>query len=125
MIGGKVLDPSALAEYVHGSIAMDSWLDTARKRGVVLFLPDLALAEVVAVYPDADLTEVLGNPQVIHGDLNPADAVQVARLLRESRVFDATAGHVVLVARQRRWSVLTADPGRVLRVAPDLDVDEL
>lgn len=85
MIGGKVLDPSALAEYVQGSIATDAWLATARATG----------------------------------------APKVAKPLAESGAWDGTAGHVVLVARQRGWPVLTADPDRLRRIAPDVDVDEL
>jgi hypothetical protein len=32
---------------------------------------------------------------------------------------------VILVARRRGWPVLTTDPGRLQRIAPDLDVDLL
>jgi hypothetical protein len=127
VIGGKVLDPSALAAYIQGSIGMAAWLATAKLTGLVLYLPALALIEARAVFPDraSTLNRMLGEAQVVHQELDPADAPKVATLLAQARVFDATAGHVVLVARQRGWSVLTAHPGRVLRVAPDLDVDEL
>jgi hypothetical protein len=47
----------------------------------------------------------------------------VIRLLDESRAWDGVAGHVILVARQRGWPVLTTDPDRLRRIAPDLDVD--
>ena len=46
MIGGKVVDPSALAAYVRGSIAMDAWMAVAAQMGMVLYLPALAVAEV-------------------------------------------------------------------------------
>jgi hypothetical protein len=49
----------------------------------------------------------------------------VARLLVEAKAWDGTAGHVILVARQRGWPVLTTDPDRLRRIAPDLDVDLL
>lgn len=50
MIGGKVLDPSALVAYVQGSIAMDAWLVAATKAGIALYIPALAVREVHAVY---------------------------------------------------------------------------
>lgn len=103
MIGGKILDPSALASYVQGSLAMDAWLVVAAQTGIVLYLPTLALAEVRAVYPDAEphLAELLDHPWVIQGELSHLEAQEVARLLAASRAWDGTAGHVVFIARQR------------------------
>ena len=46
MIGGKVVDPSALVAYVRGSLAMDSWLAVAKELGIVLYVPALAVIEV-------------------------------------------------------------------------------
>lgn len=127
MIGGKILDPSALAEFAQGSIAMEAWLATARATGVVLYLPALVLSEVRAVYPGSHgrLDRILRDSQVVYRELSVDDAPKVAKLLAESGAWDGTAGHVVLVARQRGWPVLSADPGRLRRIAPDLDVDLL
>lgn len=103
MIGGKVADPSALAAYVRGSVAMDAWLAVAAQVGIVLYLPALAVAEVRAVHPDAepDLIRFREHPSVIHAELTRTEAPKVAQLLAESGAWDGTAGHVVLVARQR------------------------
>ena len=127
MIGGKVLDPSVLAEFVEGSIAMEAWLDVAATQGVVFFVPSLAVGEVRAVYPDrsAHLRRLVDHSQVVVRELTHAEAPVVAKLLADARCFDAAAGHVILVARQRGWPVLTADPGRLQRIAPDLDLDLL
>ena len=65
------------------------------------------------------------DPAVYRAELSRADAPKVARLLVEAKAWDGTAGHVILVARQRGWPVLTADPDRLRRIAPDLDVDLL
>lgn len=83
--------------------------------GIVLYLPTLALAEVRAVRPDAgaELAEVLGYSMVVLGELDAANARQVDQMLTSADVFDATAGHVVHIARQRRWPALSADPGRL------------
>lgn len=127
MIGGKVVDPSALAAYVQGNMAIDAWLAVAKELGIVLYVPALAVAEAHAVFPAAEslLTRLLDHPSVIHAHLSREDAPVVARVLAESRAWDGTAGHVILTARQRGWPVLTIDPDRLLRIAPDLDVDRL
>ena len=127
MIGGKVVDPSALAAHVGGSFAMATWLAVAKELSIVLYVPALAMVEVRAVYPDADavLSRLLAHPSVIHTDLSRAQAREVARLLAQSGAWDGTAGHIILVARGRGWPVLTADPGRLQRIAPDLDLELL
>ena len=52
MIGGKVLDASALAALVGGRISAVAWFATADVTGIVLYLPTLALTEVRAVRPE-------------------------------------------------------------------------
>jgi predicted nucleic acid-binding protein len=127
VIGGKVLDASFVAALVRGSLAAGAWLDTARLAGLALYLPTLALTEVRAVCPDAggELAELLGHPGVVLGELDAAAAAQVEQLLTEAGVFDALAGHIAHVARTRGWPVVTADPGRLRRIAPDLEFDLL
>lgn len=127
MIGGKVLDASALAALVRGHLAAIAWVATARQVGIALYVPSLALGEVRAVLPDAgpQLAELLGHPSVIVGELTADDAAAVAELLEQAQVWDGLAGHAVHIATMRRWPVLTADPGRLLRVAPDTDIDAL
>lgn len=127
MIGGKVIDPSALVAHLRGSFAMASWLATARDRGLVLVIPLMALAEVQFVYPRsaARLDLLLGFPWVVELGLASPDTDRIDRLLAETNAWDGTAGHVILIARQRGWPVLTTDPDRILRIAPDLDTERL
>ncbi|MGH4019288.1 MAG: hypothetical protein ACRDT0_08645 [Pseudonocardiaceae bacterium] len=90
-------------------------------------MPTLALTEVRAIRPDSGplLADFLGHPSVVLGELDAVAAGQVDRLLGEAEVFDALAGHVVHIARLRGWPALTADPGRLHRVDPTLEVDLL
>lgn len=127
MIGGKVLDASALAALVRGRLSAVAWFATAKTTGLTLYLPTLALAEVRAVRPDAvpQLAEVLGHPSVVIGELDAVAAEQVDKLLAEADVFDGCAGHIVHIARTRGWPTLTADPGRLHRVDPALELDLL
>ena len=127
MIGGKVLDASALAALARRRPAALAWFDTARLVGIALYLPTLALAEVRAVRPDAAplLADLLSHPSVVLGEIDAATAYQVDQLLLAADVFDALAGHVVYVARQRGWPALSADPDRLRRINASLEVDFL
>ncbi|MFN2497441.1 MAG: hypothetical protein ABR608_16310 [Pseudonocardiaceae bacterium] len=127
MIGGKVLDASALAAFVRGRVSAAAWFATARALSLPLYLPALALAEVRAVLPSAgsELAEVLGHPSVVVGELDAATARQVDQLLLEADIFDGCAGHVVQVARVRGWPALSADPGRLHRADSDIAVELL
>jgi predicted nucleic acid-binding protein len=127
VVGGKVVDASALAALVRGRLSALAWFATVKITGLTLYLPALALAEVRAVRPDAgsQLAEALGHPSVVLGDLDAADAREVDQLLLAADVFDGCAGHVVHVARMRGWPAISADPGRLRRIDPDLSIDLL
>jgi hypothetical protein len=125
VIGGKVVDASALAALVRGRMSAMAWFDTAWALSLPLHLPTLALAEVRAVRPDAvpGLADVLGHPSVVLGEL---DATAANQLLLTADIVDACAGHVVHVTRRTRsWPALTADPGRLRRVDPAVQLDLL
>lgn len=124
MIGGKVLDASALAALVRGYQSMVAWISVAKSTGIVFYVPSLALTEVRAVRPDAGpaLAELLGHSVVVLGELDAATANAVDRLLDEAGMFDALAGHVIQVARGRGWPTLSSDPGRLHRIDPDLEI---
>ena len=89
MIGGKVLDPSALAAQAQGSIGMETWLAVTVPTGLVLYLPAVAAAEAQAVYPDNErLSRLLRHPSVLRAELSRTDASKVARLLAEAKAWD-------------------------------------
>ena len=90
-------------------------------------MPTLALAEVRAVLPDAAplLADLLSHPSVVLGEIDAATAYQVDQLLITADVFDALAAHVVYVARQRGWPALSADPGRLLRINTEIEINLL
>jgi hypothetical protein len=125
MIGGKVLDPGAVAAYASGSITMVSWLTVADSLGIVMYVPALALTEVETVRPLARplLASLVGQSMVVRGKLTTAAAISVDQMLARTGTWDATAGHVVHTSNERGWTVLSGDPGRLRRVDPGVDVD--
>ncbi|MGI9062322.1 MAG: hypothetical protein ACR2FQ_00670 [Pseudonocardiaceae bacterium] len=120
MIGGKVIDSSFVAALARGSFAAAAWLDAARTLNLRLYLPSLALTEVRVVRPDAgpELAELLAHPSIVLGELDAGVAERVDQLLVSAQMFDALAGQVVLIARQRRCPVGGGDllqaAGRVI-----------
>jgi hypothetical protein len=73
VIGGKVLDASALAALARRRHSALVWFDIAPTLGLTLYLPSLALTEVRAIRPDAAalLADLLTHPSVIVGDSTP------------------------------------------------------
>lgn len=127
MIGGKVLDPSALAALARGNLAAATWLTVAGQLGIVLYVPSQALTEVVSVRPDAGplLADLLAHPSVVRGDLDVPAGHQVEQRMQAAGdgIYDGTAGHVVHVAQTRGWPVLTTDPQRLHRIEPHTVVE--
>lgn len=121
---GQVLDPSGLDAVLDTSQYASHWLITAREASTPIVVPALALAEVRALRPHllGELYELLEHPSIVRRDLDPATGLAVADMLRQAGVFDVAAGHVVVLARERGWPVITADAGRLRRIDPDIGV---
>lgn len=58
-------------------------------------------------------------------DLGRAVARVLGRMLAQSGTSDAIDAHVVFLAREREWPVLTADPDDLLAIVPDLVVERI
>ena len=54
--------------------------------------------------------------------LGGVEAKLVGMVLGVSGARDPVDGHVVLLARERAWPVLTSDPSDLLAIDPSLDV---
>jgi len=58
-------------------------------------------------------------------DLGRAVARLLGRMLAESGARDAIDAHVVFLARERGWPVLTSDPEDLIAISPALDVERI
>ncbi len=57
--------------------------------------------------------------------LDYAVARTLGRILGQSRTFDPIDAHVVLLARERSWPVLSSDAEDLLRIDPRLSVERI
>jgi len=58
-------------------------------------------------------------------DLTHRTARMLGRMLGATQCSDPIDAHVVLLARQRDWPVLTSDPGDLLAIDPNLAVERV
>jgi hypothetical protein len=58
-------------------------------------------------------------------DLGRAVARYLGKMLAESRSRDVIDAHVVLLARQRGWPVLTSDPDDLRAIDPTLELERI
>jgi hypothetical protein len=58
-------------------------------------------------------------------DLTYAVARLLGRMLGAARRSDAVDAHVVMLARERRWPVITSDPDDLLAIDPAVSVERI
>jgi len=58
-------------------------------------------------------------------DLGRAVARTLGRILDQSGKQDVIDAHVVFVARERRWPVLTSDPDDLRAIDPTLEIERI
>lgn len=111
MIGGRVLDTSALLAFAtESSVYCAALVWTAAKESIVLAVPSTAVAAAwatldVGKYP---LLEVLLNLYVTVTDSLDGEQARAVGLLGGTQA-DA---HAIACARQRGWPLVTAEPAR-------------
>jgi hypothetical protein len=128
VIGGRILDPSALAALIHGNLTVESWLGVAPALGMTIWVPELARTEVETLFPRTAgvlLQLLVEHPQVLIAAPTAADTAAAVDLLNHAGVFDAAAALTVHAARQRGWLILTADPGRLTRIDADVELETI
>jgi hypothetical protein len=124
---GKVLDASAVAAWAFGHLGMQTWFGIAWELQLSFYLPAFARNEAMLLHPEAQpLIETLARaPYVVLADLEPSEAAAVDTRQQAVGVFDPLASWVVHTCHQRGWPALSADPGRLRRIDPNLPIDVL
>lgn len=129
MIGGRILDTTALVAAARGSLYMQALLSTAHQRVIPLLVPTTALADAFAeLKPDATqaLAAIAQFPLITLAPLDEADA-RGSGILRANVAVasDTTTGHVTYLAVARQWPVVTSAPDRLRALYPDIEVEPL
>lgn len=108
MIGGRVLDASAVIAFASGgSVYAAALVWTAVEEGMVLVVPSTAVAHAWSRLPDKDhdvLEVLLRLPVTVVDELTAARARAVG-----VRGGDQITAHALLCAHDRGWPLVTAD----------------
>ena len=124
MIGGRVLDASALVAFAsRTSVYAEALVWTAVEESMVLVVPSTAVAAAVAGLSEKDLPVLevlLALPVTVFDELTVSRARAVGRL-----GGDQLAAHVVACARDRGWPLVTADAGRYREHTGLVEVEQL
>ncbi|MFD3889952.1 hypothetical protein [Streptomyces microflavus] len=129
MIGGRILDTTALTAAASGSLYMQALLSIAHQRVIPLLVPSTALSDAYAsLKPDGGhaLSAIIQFPLLTVVPLDEADA-RGAGILRSNvdTAASTAAGHVAYLAAARQWPVITGEPDRLRALYPDIEVEDL
>ena len=129
MIGGRVLDSSALTAFATGRpVYVRALVWAAVEENIVLAIPSAALGRAWSVLePDhhAALRVLLGLPNAVIHELDPTTAQEAGLLMAASGQDDIVTGQVVSTARRRGWPAVTGDPGALRKLDHDVIIEEL
>lgn len=125
MIGGRVLDASALVAFATGeSIYAAALVWTAVEEGIVLVVPSTAVAAAWSQLADKDkpvLDVLLKLPVTVVDNLDAARAVAVG-----AHGGDPLDAHALLCAHDRGFPLVTADAARYTDTRPHgVDIEQL
>jgi hypothetical protein len=124
VIGGRVLDTSAVVAFASGdSIYAAALVWTAVEDGIVLVVPATAIAAAWAQLPDKDhpvLEVLLELPVTVVDDLDATRARNVGAL-----GGDPLDAHALLCARDRGYPLITADAARHTGRRNGVEIDQL
>ncbi|RZT84180.1 hypothetical protein EV383_1016 [Pseudonocardia sediminis] len=129
MIGGRVLDSSALAAFATGRpVYVRALVWAAVEQNIVLAIPSAALGRAWSVLePEhhAALQVLLGLPNTVIHELDPTTAQEAGLLMAASGQDDIVTGQVVSTARRRGWPAVTGDPGALRKLDAAVSIEEL
>ena len=120
MIGGRILDDSALVAFAtQASVYVEALAWTAVEENLVLVVPSTVVAAAVAELSAAAekalpvLEVLLALPVTVVDELTAGRAREVGQLAGSGG--DQVAAHTVACARDRGWALVTGTPERYHR----------
>ena len=129
MIGGRVLDATALAAFATGRpVYMRALVWAAVEANIVLAVPSAALGRAWGLveqdHHDA-LRVLLDLPNTVIDELTPASAREAGLLLAAAGQDDIAAAQVASSARRRGWPAVTGEPGTLRKLDTAVQIEEL
>ena len=129
VIGGRVLDSTALAAFAIGRpVYMRALVWAAVEANIVLAVPSAALGRAWGLveqdHHDA-LRVLLDLPNTVIDELTPASAREAGLLLAAAGQDDIAATQVASSARRRGWPAVTGEPGALRKLDTAVQIEEL
>ena len=129
VIGGRVLDSTALAAFALGRpVYMRALVWAAVEANIVLVVPSAALGRAWGLveqdHHDA-LRVLLDLPNTVIDELTPASAREAGLLLAAAGQDDIAAAKVAFSARRRGWPAVTGEPGTLRKLDTAVQIEEL
>lgn len=129
MIGGRVLDSTALAAFAIGRpVYMRALVWAAVEANIVLAVPSAALGRAWGLLEPEHhpaLQVLLDLPNTVIDELTPYSAHESGMLLAAAGQDDIAAGQVAASARRRGWPAVTGEPGTLRKLDARVTIEEL
>lgn len=129
MIGGRVLDATALVAFATGRpVYVRALVWAAVEANVVLAVPSAALGRawsMLSAEHHAALKVLLDLPITVIDQLDHGAARESGLLLADSGTDDLAVAQVAASARTRGWPAVTAEPWALRKLDPAAAVEEL
>jgi hypothetical protein len=131
VIGGRILDTSALVEAARGTPYMQALLYISHEHLIPLVIPAPCLADALAGLDDpeqqARLFDLLRSPMARVAHFGAAEATGTGLLRSGARPARASTGsaHAAYLAASRGWPVVSARPGPIRAMHPDVVIEPL
>jgi len=129
VIGGRVLDSTALAAFAVGRpVYMRALVWAAVEANIVLAVPSAALGRAWGLLEQehhAALQVLLDLPNTVIDELTPASAHDSGLLLAAAGHSDIAAAQVASSAWRRGWPAVTGEPGTLRKLDTAVLIEEL
>jgi hypothetical protein len=129
MIGGRVLDATALAAFAIGRpVYVRALVWAAVEENIVLAVPSAALGRAWSMLEPEHhpaLQVLLDLPNTVIDELGPAAAQASGLLLAASGLDDIVAGQVAASAKRRGWPAVTGEPAALRKLDTTVAIEEL
>jgi hypothetical protein len=129
MIGGRVLDATALAAFAIGRpVYVRALVWAAVEENIVLAVPSAALGRAWALLEPEHhpaLQVLLDLPNTVIDELGSISAHESGLLMAASGQDDIVAGQVAASAKRRGWPAVTGDPGALRKLDNTVTIEEL